>query len=152
MNLSASDLAQGYRMGIGAVYQMNAVGTPGTNYNGTSIQESVYPVIGQNSCPASIGNPCNAGTSLTVGNSGNFGLETPEDAALNVMWDQHADLFTSSPLPTLLGAGQYGTCSAFCSQTYFCGGQQVGTFTIEYDFSAQTIYGTPVTTVSVGKY
>jgi hypothetical protein len=115
----------------------------------TNIQETVTESSRSGSC-SNIGNACQAGTSLKVGNQGFFGpfpadgfIEGPQ---LNVMWDQHDNSLSQSVVP------QGQSCSIVCAQSYSCGGNPpIGNFQITYTFTGQTLGTTPVTIVSVTK-
>ena len=65
----------------------------------------------------------------------------------NIFYDLHATPFSES----LLDDAHISSCTAGCTQTYSCNGQNIGTFTIIRDFTKDTIQGTPVTRVSVTK-
>ena len=132
--------------GIGIVSFMQI--NPGTvDWDGTVITEYVTTNI--DTCPSNVPQ-CNAfAGSLVVGSAGSaFGLQW--QAQENIMWDEHVK---SSPTSWLNAPGVTKTaCTLSCLQTYQCGGNTIGSFTIVYGLSSRgTINGTPVTNVTATK-
>jgi hypothetical protein len=141
--------------GIGAVATMTvAPSTP----NNTAITESFSPV--NNSCPTSSPWPASLcpvpGAPFYLGQSAQggvwvngqllpFGPVYPGLA--NTFYDQHSVTWTGS----LLDSTGTQTCSATCTQTYYCSGVPAGTHTVTVTFIKALISGVHVTATEVSK-
>ncbi len=140
------------RTGYGAMASMRA-NPPTTDWSSAVITETITP--GQNSCPnpGSIQPPFQT---VTLANSstfpigqGSFTFDYPQSqvsfpAIPGAFYDEHSFHSTTQALGT-------GSCVAFATQTYVCGGNTLGTFTITKTFTAGTANGGPATIVTVTK-
>ncbi len=100
-----------------------------------------------NSCPASFVNPCVGSETFTVGSGDTFVDGTIEPATPNVFYDQH---YTTDKV-SMLDAANITSCSNTCKQTYSCGGNNLGTFTITRSYTKGTIAGHAVTNIQITK-
>jgi hypothetical protein len=134
------------RTGIGIMSTMQVSGL-WLNLDGAQIQETLSqvsnncsPVVAEGICTGNI-------TPFTVGAyNGGFGVPFPPQQ--NVFYDWH----TRTSLSNVLGFTSMTSCTAICNQVYTCNGGQVGSFTIQTDFTGDTIDGGNVTRVQVNKY
>jgi len=141
--LSLASQFPGLKTGIGIVASMQTNPT-NINWNNTQITEAVSQ--SSNSCPSSFGSLCSGSDTFTVGTGGStFGQNFA--ATQNIFYDQHV---TTSGVSILDSAG-INSCQATCAQTYSCGGNVIGNFTINRSFTKGTIQNTPVTNVTVTK-
>jgi hypothetical protein len=132
-----------YKTGLGISAHMSAIPN-NVNWNGTLVSESVEQSI--NSCPASW-NVCSGSDTWSLGEDGGsqFGHVFP--AAGDEFWDFHEYI---ASFDKLTQAG-LGGCAATCTQTYYCGGLPLSTYTINFGFTKGTIQGQSVTIVNVTK-
>lgn len=140
------------RTGYGAMASMWANPTT-TDWSSAVITETVTP--GMNSCP-NPGSLQPAFQTITLANSATFSvgqgsltLDYPQSqvsfpAIPGAFYDEHSVRSGTVALGT-------GTCSAYATQTYVCGGNTLGTFTIIKTFTAGTANGGPATIVTVTK-
>lgn len=151
MNLSPTDVANGYLTGIGALYSMNVYPSD-TSYNGVSISESISQ--GSSDCPSTIPSAAvcttGGGGALVIGQGTTgqqaYGIDTPQAGSLDTLLDAHA--VGINPTKSLLQPGQ--SCTITCNQIYSCGSVNWD-FTITYNFTTGTISGVPVTLVGASK-
>jgi hypothetical protein len=135
------DLLPSIKTGVGIVTSMQTNPTS-TNWDGVQITEALS--ITSNTC--SFGTFCTDTSTFTVGEGGEvFGVQFP--ATQNIFYDRHT---TTATFSALHQAGQE-SCQVVCQQTYSCGGQVIGTFTVTRTFQKDTIQGTPVTRVTITK-
>jgi hypothetical protein len=145
-----------YKTGIGISASMQPGPVRSVSYNQSKLSEalSVNGVL-QNTCPSSW-SECN-GSSLpfTVGQSGTV-YNVPFPATNNIFYDQHVLTFSASAL----NQAGLSSCTYGCNQIYYavsdpagnsCGNANIAGFTIIYNFTKDTIQGTPVTRTSVTK-
>jgi hypothetical protein len=130
------------KTGIGIVASMQTNPT-NINWNNVQITESV--TAASNDCPASFG-ACAASDTFTVGTGGSTFGQT-FTGTTNIFYDQH----TSTGSVSALDSAGIDSCTRVCNQTYSCGGNVIGTFTINRSFTKGTIQNTPVTNVTVTK-
>jgi hypothetical protein len=135
----------GLKMGIGIAATMQ-VGSVVEQWDGTKITESVTEF--SNTCPRKIfKGVCEGSSTFTVGASGGTAFGKPFPSAHNTFYDFHTGTSTISLLDQ---AGLKG-CTAVCKQTYSCGGNVIGNFTISRVFRKAVINGTHVTTITTTK-
>ena len=138
--------------GIGMVSTMQ-VGPSSTNWNNTVITESLATL--QNSCPTTSPwpNPCTGSGNFTVGTGGTAKiLNTITLATFNPLQNDFYDQHTLASSFNLLQNPGVSSCTIVCSQTYTCGGNSVGSFTVTYDLAPGTVSSNPVSNVTVSKY
>jgi len=140
------------RTGYGAMASM-WVNPTTTDWSSAIITETIAP--GPNSCP-NPGSLQPAFQTITLANSatfpvgqGSLTLDYPLSqvsfpAIPGAFYDEHSTRSTTQGLGT-------GSCSASATQTYTCGGNTLGTFTITKTFTAGTANGGPATIVTVTK-
>ena len=134
-----------WQTGIGIVTAMQTNPTS-TNHNLALITETVSSLV--NTCPANIGDLCTGSSTFTVGTGGTSIDGEVFVGKQNIFYDSH--YFASHG--DLLTAGGVNSCGATCSQTYRCGTNSVGNFTINYTLTKGTIGTTHVTLVNVQKH
>jgi hypothetical protein len=138
-----------YLTGLGINTTMG-VGPATQNYNGATIMESVSPAGG--TCPQNWQQNACVATSpggLIVGGSaegfGPSGLGATLPAVSNAFLDAHGFQSTSN----VLAGGP--SCTIVCAQTYSCGGNGIGNYTITMTLSSKTVNNNAVTQVTVTK-
>jgi hypothetical protein len=128
--------------GIGEVAMMSVSGSAGP-YTNARITESVSPVGG--TCnPQWQTKACQGSSTFTVGN-GETMWGTIFLSNTNVFYDNHGLTSSNNVL------GGTGSCTITCSQTYYCGGNSIGQFTINFSLDNGTVGSTAVTEVTAGK-
>ncbi|MGO9420588.1 hypothetical protein [Roseiarcus sp.] len=141
--------------GIGAVATMT-VGPASGTFNGTLLSESLSTL--SNSCPTSKGwpwpTPCTGKTPTFAvglpGQPGDYGFQfgSPLPALNNTFYDGH---FLDNPYNLLSWSG-VNSCTIVCTQTYSCGGNPLGSFTVTYDLQPGSVGSSAITKVIVSKY
>jgi hypothetical protein len=142
-----------YKTGIGIVASMQPGPVSSVSYNQSKISEalSVNYVL-QNTCPFSA---CAGSSTFTVGQGGStYGVFF--SSTNNIFFDQH----TYASAASVLDQNHLTSCTVGCNQVYYavsdptgnsCGNANIAGFTIIYNFTKDTIQGTPVTRTSVTK-
>jgi len=129
--------------GIGMVAGMLVSGSEGP-YNGAQITESVSPAGTTCQQQQWETSACTGSSTFTVGNQASwFGTRFP--ANTNEFYDTHILMSTRNLL------GGTGNCSISCNQTYYCGGNAVGNFTINFNLANGTVGSYSVTEVTASK-
>jgi hypothetical protein len=139
--------------GLGAMASIQA--NPATsNWDGVQVTETVGLTNSANQCSGNVAAVCTSeGNTVGIfgqafqnplGNGQVDGVPFP--ATHNIFYDVHVQRGSTS----LLAPGA-ASCTVACSQTWSCGGKQIGSFTITHTFSSDTIQGTPVTRVTVAE-
>jgi hypothetical protein len=126
--------------GVGSFFPMT-VGPGTVDYAGTPIYETIALNPSGTTCPSSITTPtCGAMTTpFSVGSNDTF----------NVFWDQHVIQANFDMLATYNNGA---SCKIVCSQTYQCGGSNVGKgFTITLSLAPGTVNSTAGTVVTATK-
>ncbi len=77
-------------------------------------------------------------------NASGFNLAYP--ATHDVFWDTHGLISATNAL-----SGGPSSCTIVCTQKYTCGGTSIGSYTVKYTLSQNTVNGTAVTYVDVSK-
>ena len=132
--------------GIGILTQETV--SPATK-NGVQLQESIQPIVGSNTCPASIKQytdfPTIAlGTSpFYVGASVADWEGKPYASVANAFYDSHRTLVNFD----ILGGTGVSQCSAQAGQIYYCQGKPIGTFVLKNTYTHGVLNGVGVTYV-----
>ena len=63
-----------------------------------------------------------------------------------MFWDTHGLISATNAL-----SGGPSSCTIVCTQKYTCGGTSIGSYTVKYTLSQNTVNGTAVTYVDVSK-
>jgi WD40 repeat protein len=136
--------------GVGILARM-IVGPVGTNFNGANLYETVTPT--GNNCPAAVKAATDFPTItlsqnslLIVGNAAGW-ENIHYDPMLNVFYDSHTMKSFSS---VLTGTGAT-TCQSTATQTYYCKGNPVSTFSLTNNLYTGFLNAQPVTLVTVSK-
>ncbi len=129
--------------GIGMVAGMLVSGNAGP-YNNAQITESVSPVSTTCQQQQWETSACQGSSTFTVGTPASwFGTNFPANA--NEFYDTHVLLSTTNAL------GGTGNCTITCGQTYSCGGNAIGNFTINFNLANGTVGSHSVTQVTASK-
>lgn len=132
--------------GIGSANSMHVGDSSNSvDYDGILVDEAVSLVPGSNSCPSTVPNLCQGGSTFTVG-VGVINNVYPNAVPIhNAFWDFHA--YTDGP--DVLGDAGLSTCSQTCSQTYTCHGTgaPIKSYTIYFELDHDTVAGRPYTVV-----
>ncbi len=139
-----------FRTGFGMLSYMALSPSSGFNWNGTKVRENPS---GSNNCPAALGNMCGGNSEFTVGQNAPPVPWYP--GAPSVPTNEFFDFHTTIALVDALAGQTAGySCQANCTQTYSCGGNQIGStaFTITIKLQHDSINGQAVTVTSVTKH
>jgi len=141
------------KTGIGAIATMQV--SPSTPTD-TTLTESF--TTSSNTCPTSPpwSNPCTGSDTFYVGEGGQGTVNVNGElipfgpvyaGQANTFYDQHSATSTVSDLDS----SNTNSCTAVCSQTYWCGVVPVGTHSVTFKFIKALITGTHVTSTQVSK-
>lgn len=141
-----------FKSGLGGFATMvvgpATVGGAQADYANDQITEAVSFV--SNNCPANTlpNNICAGADTFTVGaGTEDFNVKMPP--ATNTFYDEHAtgviaDILANTPIVQV-------SCQVVCSQTYSCGGVNIGNFTITRTFTKDVIQNTDVARLTITK-
>jgi hypothetical protein len=145
--LRASNVAEGFRTGVGGIAKMEVSDPSGRDWAGTAIHETITPETnscqpGTSACPNRQGQGGAAGSTFTVGDPASaLGLSLPSER--NRFYDFH--IFGQRT--SVLHQQGLTSCQHRCAQRFDCGGRAFGpVFVIHRRMSRDriTVGGSPV--------
>lgn len=123
------------------------------DFSGVQLTESVRPIAGSNTCPASIQEYTDfptvepSGSSFVVGANVLRWEGQRYDSVYNSFYDSHRVEANFD----VLGAAGVNQCTAQASQVYYCQGQPIANFILTNAYTHGTLDGQGVTNVTTTK-